>query len=78
MDWDLSFADAAKEVSDEKETKFDGGQLRNPETQDYNFELTKMDPELYAQIQNIGDNEVSPVYKAVSYTHLTLPTILLV
>ena len=63
VDGDLSFADAAKEVSDEKETKFDGGQLRNPETQDYNFELTKMDPELYAQIQNIGDNEVSPVYK---------------
>ena len=63
MDGDLSFAEAAKEASDEKETKFDGGQLRNPETQDYNFELTKMDPELYAQIQNIGDNEVSPVYK---------------
>ena len=63
VDGDLSFAEAAKEVSDEKETKFDGGQLRNPETQDYNFELTKMDPELYAQIQNIGDNEVSPVYK---------------
>ena len=51
------------EVSDEKETKFDGGQLRNPETQDYNFELTKMDPELYAQIQNLKDNQVSPVYQ---------------
>ncbi len=63
VDGDLSFAQAAKEVSDEKETKFDGCQLRNPETQDYNFEVTKMDPELYAQIQNIGDNEVSPVYK---------------
>ncbi len=58
---DITFEDAAKEVSDEKETKFDGGQLRNPETQDYNFELTKMDPELYSQIQNLKDNEVSPV-----------------
>ena len=58
---DITFEDAAKEASDEKETKFDGGQLRNPETQDYNFELTKMDPELYSQIQNLKDNEVSPV-----------------
>ena len=60
---DFTFADAAVEASDEKETKFDGGQLRNPETQDYNFELTKMDPELYAQIQKLKDNEVSPVYQ---------------
>ena len=58
---DITFEDAAKEASDEKETKFDGGQLRNPETRDYNFELTKMDPELYSQIQNLKDNEVSPV-----------------
>ncbi|NNC50102.1 MAG: peptidylprolyl isomerase [Flaviramulus sp.] len=58
---DISFADAAKEASDEKETKYDGGQLINPTTQDYNFELTRMDPELYAQIQDLKDNEVSLV-----------------
>ena len=63
VDGEITFADAAREASDEKETKFDGGQLRNPETQDYNFELTKMDPELYSQIQNLKDNEVSPVLK---------------
>ncbi|PWH81486.1 peptidylprolyl isomerase [Algibacter marinivivus] len=60
---DISFADAAKEVSDEKETKNDGGQLINPTTQDYNFELTRMDPELYAQIQNLKDEEVSLVLR---------------
>lgn len=38
---DITFADAALEVSDEVETKYDGGQLRNPETQDYSFELLK-------------------------------------
>ena len=69
VDGTISFADAALEVSDEKETKFDGGQLRNPETQDYNFELTKMDPELYAQIQNLKDNEVSPVYEDQDRVH---------
>ena len=61
VDGDLSFADAARAFSDEKETKQDGGQLINPYTQDYSFELTKMDPELYAQIQNLKDNEVSLV-----------------
>lgn len=66
---DITFAEAALDASDEKETKFDGGQLRNPETQDYNFELTKMDPELYAQIQNLKDNEVSPVYQDEDRTH---------
>lgn len=59
----ITFADAAREVSDEKETKNDGGQLINPTNQDYNFELTRMDPELYSQIQNLKDKEVSLVYK---------------
>ncbi|MBD0833272.1 peptidylprolyl isomerase [Aestuariibaculum sediminum] len=63
VDGDISFADAAREASDEKETRGDGGQLINPITQDYNFELTRMEPELYAQIQNLKDNEVSLVYK---------------
>ncbi len=58
---EIKFADAAREFSDEKETRQDGGQLINPRTQDYNFELTKMDPELYSQIQNLKDNEVSLV-----------------
>jgi peptidyl-prolyl cis-trans isomerase SurA len=58
---ELTFADAAREFSDEKETKQDGGQLINPKTQDFGFELTKMDPELYAQIQDLKDNEVSVV-----------------
>ena len=57
----LTFAEAAREFSDEKETKFEGGQLTNPTTQDFNFELTKMDPELYTQIQGLKDGEISPV-----------------
>jgi len=69
LDGEITFAEAAREASDEEETKFDGGQLRNPETQDYNFELTKMDPELYSQIQNLKDNEVSPVLKDQDRIH---------
>ncbi len=60
---ELTFAEAAREVSDEKETKYEGGLLINPETQDYSFELTKMEPELYSQIQNLKQDEVSLIFK---------------
>ena len=46
-------------MSDEKETRNDGGVLTNPKTQDTRFELTKMDPSLYAQVSNLKDKEVS-------------------
>lgn len=61
VDGDISFEDAARESSDEKETRSEGGFLINPATQDYKFELTKMDPELYAQIQDLKEDEVSLV-----------------
>ena len=61
MDGSLTFAQAAREFSDEKETKFEGGQLTNPTTQDFNFELTRMEPELYSQIQDLKDGEISEV-----------------
>lgn len=61
IDKDITFRQAALEFSDEEETKFDGGQLINPRTQDFSFELTKMDPELYTQIESLKDNEISLV-----------------
>ena len=68
VDGDITFAEAARNISDEKETKYDGGQLINPETQDYNFELTRMDPELYSQIQDLKDLEVSQVVSETDRT----------
>lgn len=61
VDGTLTFAEAAREFSDEEETKYEGGQMVNPTTQDFNFELTRMDTELYTQIQDLKDGEVSPV-----------------
>ena len=55
----ISFADAARAESDEKETKANGGVLINPKTQDTHFELTKMDPALYSQVSNLKEGEVS-------------------
>lgn len=63
VDGTLTFAQAAREFSDEKETKYEGGQMTNPTTQDFNFELTRMDPELYSQIQDLKDGEVSEVFQ---------------
>ncbi|MFB9079119.1 peptidylprolyl isomerase [Flavobacterium procerum] len=56
---EVSFADAARSDSDEKETRANGGTLVNPNTQDTRFELTKMDPTLYSQVSNLKDTEVS-------------------
>lgn len=61
VDGEITFGQAAREFSDEEETRNDGGQLINPQTQDYSFELTKMDPELYTQIESLKDDEVSRV-----------------
>lgn len=69
MAGDITFSEAALEISDEVETKYEGGQLRNPETQDYSFELTKIDPELYAQVQDLKGGEVSLVIKDEDRTH---------
>lgn len=56
---EITFADAARAESDEKETKANGGVLVNPKTQDTRFELTKMDPALYSQVSNLKAGEVS-------------------
>jgi peptidyl-prolyl cis-trans isomerase SurA len=59
IDKEITFEEAARTLSDEKETKTNGGTLINPKTQDTRFELTKMDPSLYAQVSNLKENEVS-------------------
>lgn len=58
-DKEITFAEAAKTMSDEKETRANGGALINPRTQDTRFELTKMEPTLYSQISNLKENEIS-------------------
>ncbi|MBM1106496.1 peptidylprolyl isomerase [Aurantibacter crassamenti] len=64
MEGKYTFAQAAQNFSDEKETKFDGGLLRNPINFDSRFELTKMDPTLYNQVRNLKDNEISnPIFE---------------
>lgn len=59
LDKEITFAEAARTMSDEKETRANGGALVNPKTQDTHFELTNMDPSIYTQVSNLKDNEIS-------------------
>lgn len=56
---EITFAEAARTMSDEKETRANGGALVNSKTQDTHFELTNMDPSIYNQVSNLKDNEIS-------------------
>lgn len=55
----ISFADAARSESDEKETRNNGGLLFNPRTLETRFELTKLAPDIYNDISDLKDNEIS-------------------
>ncbi len=59
---EMTFAEAARKFSDDKETRNNGGQLVNPVNFDTKFDLTKMDPTLSAQVYNLDEGEVSKVY----------------
>lgn len=56
---EITFAEAARTMSDEKETRANGGILINPKTQDTHFELTKMDPSLYSEVSNLKDKAIT-------------------
>ncbi|NBU80489.1 MAG: peptidylprolyl isomerase [Flavobacteriaceae bacterium] len=56
---EITFAEAARTMSDEKETRANGGVLINPKTQDTHFELTKMDPSLYSEVSNLKDKAIT-------------------
>jgi len=59
---EITFADAAKKYSDEKETKNNGGNLINPRTLETRFELVKIDPNLYSKVSDLKVNEISFPY----------------
>lgn len=58
---EITFADAAKAYSEQKETKNNGGILLNPKTLEPKFEVTKLDPALYNDVSELKVNEISRV-----------------
>jgi len=65
---EITFAEAAKKYSDEKETRNNGGLLVNPVTQDTRFDLNKMEPTLSAQVYNLKNDEITTVQNDRDYT----------
>lgn len=56
---EITFAEAAKKYSQEEQTAANGGRLINPTTGDTRLELTKTPPEIYDQVVNLKEGEVS-------------------
>ncbi len=59
---DLSFETAVTRYSEDKDTKQNKGILVNPQTNDSRFELTRMDPALYARVSSLEKGEISEPY----------------
>lgn len=58
----ITFEEAVKKYSDDKETKNNGGLIINPYTGESSFELTRMDPALYARVNDLKKGEMTPPF----------------
>ena len=58
----LTFEEAVQKYSEDKVTKSNNGLIMNPETSDSKFDLTKMDPTLYARISALKAGEITEVF----------------
>lgn len=56
---EITFGEAAKKFSDEEETAANSGRLINPTTGETRLELTKTPPEIYDEVVNLKEGEVS-------------------
>lgn len=59
---EITFEDAARSSSDDKDTKNNGGLLLNPRTSEPKFEVSKLDPALYNQINTLNEGQMTNVF----------------
>ena len=62
LTYKMTFEEAVKKHSQDKDTKSNEGLLVNPVTSDTKFELTGMDPALYARISDLKEGEITEVF----------------
>ena len=62
LNGDLTFEEAVKKYSQDKDTKNNGGLIVNPYTGESTFDLTRMDPALYARVNNLQKGEMTNVF----------------
>ncbi|WP_439127451.1 peptidylprolyl isomerase [Polaribacter sp.] len=58
----LTFEEAVKKFSDDKQSKNNNGLILNPYTGESRFELTRMDPAMYARVNELKTGELSDVF----------------
>lgn len=58
----ITFAEAVTKYSDDKETKNSAGLIINPYTGESTFNLTGMDPALYARVAELKKGEITDVF----------------
>lgn len=59
---EITFEDAARQFSDDKETRMNRGLILNPQTSDTKFDLTRMDPQLYSRISSVKPGEITDAF----------------
>ncbi|MES2863402.1 MAG: peptidylprolyl isomerase [Bacteroidota bacterium] len=59
---DITFEEAAKASSDDKDTKTNGGLILNPRTSEPRFEISKLDPALYNQVNELKQGDISKIF----------------
>lgn len=60
----ITFEEAVKKYSEDKDTKNNNGLIVNPFTNETRFDLTRMDPTLYARVINTKKSEITePFYE---------------
>lgn len=58
----ITFEAAVKKYSEDKDTKNNGGVIVNPYSGETKFDLTRMDPALYARVAELKKGELSDVF----------------
>ena len=74
---ELPFDEAVIRYSQDKDTRMSKGVLMNPVSGDTHFDLTRMDPELYAKVSNLKEGEISEVFMDETRQGLKMYKILL-
>lgn len=59
---EITFEEAAKTSSDDKDTKNNGGVILNPRSSEPKFEISKLDPAVYNQINGLSQGQISQVF----------------
>ena len=59
---ELTFEEAVRRYSQDTDTRNNGGLIVNPYSGESTFDLTRMDPALYARVNNLQKNEMSDIF----------------